>query len=182
MQSLTNGVTLLATCRESLLWLQTNCVYHFILALADQAQESLGPFRPEVSLECPRECPRKGGASEGECPTGCLQGPSGPGLRGVQKVFRECPRSFLTLQGHSRDTFRTLRSPEPEVGPHRHPVGHSLGHPPFSGTLLGTLRGHFGPEGPKRLLCLVGEFPTFYSVKILFVIILAALACAFSVR
>ena len=33
-----------------------------------------------------------------------------------------------------------------------YPVGHSLGHPPFSGTLSGTFRGHFGPEGPERLL------------------------------
>ena len=38
-------------------------------------QESLGPFGPEVSPECPR----KWGVSEGKCPTGCPQGPSGPG-------------------------------------------------------------------------------------------------------
>ena len=75
-------------------------------------QESLRPFGPEVSRECP---------------SGCLWGPSGPGLRSVQKVSRECPRSvrdtFLTLRGHSRDTFWTLRSPRPE-GPQRHPEGH----------------------------------------------------------
>ena len=57
--------------------------------------------------------------------------------------------------GHSGDTlgtlFWTLRSPGPG-GPRGHPVGHSLGHPPFSGTLSGTLWGHFGPEGPERLL------------------------------
>ena len=43
-------------------------------------------------------------------------------------MSRECPRSvrdtFLTLRGHSRDTFWTLRSPAPE-GPQRHPEGHS---------------------------------------------------------
>ena len=49
------------------------------------------------------------------------------------------------LDTHSRDTFWTLRSPGPE-GPRGHPVGHSLGHPPFLGTLSGILREHFGPR------------------------------------
>ena len=44
----------------------------------------------------------------------CHRGPKGPGLRSVQKVSRECPEgvrdTFLTLWGHSRDTFWTLRS------------------------------------------------------------------------
>ena len=48
-----------------------------------------------------------------------------------------CPRSvwdtFSTLQGHSRDTFSTLRSPGP-----RHSVGLPE-TPRFSGTLRGTL-------------------------------------------
>ena len=113
-----------------------------------------GPSGPKCPRSVPESVPENGGCPR-ECPTGCPRGPSGPGLRSVQKVSRECPRSvrdtFLTLRGHSRDTFWTLRSPGPE-GPRGHPVGHSLGHPPFSGTLSGTLRGHFGPEGPERLL------------------------------
>ena len=51
----------------------------------------------------------------------------------------------------SRDTFWTLWSPGPE-GPRGHPVGHSLGHPPFSGTLSwdtpGTLRARRARETP----------------------------------
>ena len=86
-------------------------------------QESLGPFGPEVSRECP---------------SGCLWCPSGPGLRSVQKVSRECPRSvrdtFLTLRGRSRDTFWTLRSPGSE-GPQKHPEEHS--------------RDTSGPKGPR---------------------------------
>ena len=86
-------------------------------------QESLGPFGPEVSRECL---------------SGCLRGPSGPGLRSVQKVSRECPRSVKkvsrTLRGHSRVTFWTLRRPGPE-GPQRHPEGHS--------------RDTLGPKGPR---------------------------------
>ena len=69
----------------------------------DLLQESLGPFGPEVSRECR---------------SGCFWGPSSPGLRSVQKVSRECPRSvqetILTLRGHSRDTFGTLRGPGPK--------------------------------------------------------------------
>ena len=77
-----------------------------------------------------------------ECPSGCLWGPSGPGLRSVQIVSRECPQSVKkvsrTLRGHSRDTFWTLRSPKgPRDTPRDTP---------------GTLSGHFGPEGPERLL------------------------------
>ena len=34
----------------------------------------------------------------------------------------------------------------------------TIGTPPFPTRLLGTLLGHFGPEGPERLLWLVGEF------------------------
>ena len=66
-------------------------------------------------------------------------------------MLKEAPDIF-----RPRDTFWTLRSPEPGARkaletPRR--VGHSLGHPPFSGILFGTLfralRGHFGPEGPR---------------------------------
>ena len=79
----------------------------------DLLQESLGPFGPEVSRECP---------------SGCLWGPSGPGLQSVQKVSGECPWSvgntFLTLRGHSRETFLDTPDFGPE-GPQRHPEGHS---------------------------------------------------------
>ena len=103
-------------------------------------QESLGPFGPEMSPECPRvsECPRKWGVSEGVS-DGVSPGPFGP--RSVQKVSRECPRSVKkvsrTHRGHSGDTLKNFghsgaRGPK---GPGGHPVGHSLGHPPFSGTL-----------------------------------------------
>ena len=74
--------------------------------LADQAQESLGPFGPEVARSVPESVPENGGCPR-ECPTGCLRGPSGPGLQTVQKVSRECPRSvrdtLLRLQGHFLD-------------------------------------------------------------------------------
>ena len=56
-------------------------------------QESLGPFGPEVSQECP---------------SGCLWGPSGPGLWSVQKVSRECPWSVKRCPGHSGDTLGAL--------------------------------------------------------------------------
>ena len=100
-----------------------------------------GPFGPEVSRERP---------------SGCLWGPSGPGLWSVQKVSRESPRSVKKVSGHSgdtlgtlfghsgargpkgprdtpRDTPGTLQSPRPE-GPQRHPEGHS--------------RDTSGPKGP----------------------------------
>ena len=73
-----------------------------------------------------------------ECPSGCLRRRSGPGLRSVQRVSKECPQSvrdtFLTLRGRSRDTLWTLRSPGPERR-RRHPEGHS--------------RDTSGPKGPR---------------------------------
>ena len=102
-----------------------------------------GPKRPR-----PRECPRKWEVFEGVS-DGVSPGPSGPALRSAQKVSRECPRSgkkvdtLGTLSGHFLDT------PEPGA---EHPVGHSLGHPPFSGATLGdtpgTLRGRRAREAP----------------------------------
>ena len=93
------------------------CFASLICDPAGLLQESLGP---EVSPECPRECPRKWGVSEGVS-DGVSLGPFGPGLRSVQKVSRECPRSvrdtFLTLRGHSRDTFWTLRRTLPRRPP-----------------------------------------------------------------
>ena len=86
-------------------------------------QESLGPFGPEVSRECP---------------SGCLWGPSGPGLRSGQKVSPECPRSVKKVSGDSGDTLETLWGhflDTPEPGARRAPE-----------TPRGTLPGHFGPR------------------------------------
>ena len=97
-------------------------------------------LKPPIGLQHPRPATgvsqalraRSVSGVSRECPSGCLWGPSGPGLRSVQKVSRECPRSVKkvsrTLREHSRDTFWTLRSPEPE-GPQRHPEGHSRDTP-----------------------------------------------------
>ena len=105
-------------------------------------QESLGPFGPEVSQECP--CPRKRG-----CPRGCLRRTQ-KCPKSVPRVFSEYQKDVRTLRGHS-----WLDTPEPGGDPveglRRHPVGHSFEHC-FRGTRSGTLSGHFGPEGPKRLL------------------------------
>ena len=70
---------------------------------------------------------------------------------------------------HSRDTFWTLWSRGPK-GPGNTPSDTRPQTPPFSGTPSatlpqttlfqghpsGTLPGHFGPEGPERLLCQIG--------------------------
>ena len=74
------------------------------------------------------ECPRKQGSPR-ECPTRCLQSPSGT-VRSVQKVSRVCLQCV-------QDTSLTLRRPQ-RVPRHLlgHPlVGHSLGHPNFQDTL-----------------------------------------------
>ena len=93
-------------------------------------QESLGPFGPEVSRECPS------GVS-----LGVSLGPFGPRApecpKSVPRVSPECPGHLFdtpgTLSGHFLDT--------PEPGARRAPE-----------TPRGTLPGHFGPEGPERLL------------------------------
>ena len=107
----------------------------FSLAIPPACYRSLsGPS----GTKCPRECPRKWGVSgpwAPECP------------KSVPRVSPECRDTFLTLWGHFLDT--------PEPGAQRAsgtPRRTLLGHAPFSGTLSGTLRGHFGPEGPERLL------------------------------
>ena len=66
-------------------------------------QESLGPFGHKVFRECPSKC-----FWALECP------------KSVPRVSPECPDTFLTLRGHSRDTFWMLRSPGPE-GPQNTP-------------------------------------------------------------
>ena len=87
---------------------------HYSLRIPpDLLQESLGPFGPEVSRECPRRCPRKWGCQR-ECPKGCPRPRAPECPKSVPRVSPECP-------GHLFDT-------------------------------PGTLSGHFGPEGPKRLL------------------------------
>ena len=85
-------------------------------------QESLGPFGPEVSPECPRECPRKWGVSEGVS-DGVSSGPLGP--RAPECPSKKCPQSVPGVSKRCPDT---------------------------PGTHSGTLQGHFGPEGPERLL------------------------------
>ena len=77
-----------------------------------------------------------------------IRGLSGSGLRSVHKVSRECPRSvrdtFLTLRGHSRNSFWTPRSAGPKG-----PAWDTLSDTP---RLQRHSQGHFGPEGPERLL------------------------------
>ena len=87
----------------------------------------------------PRVSPKMGGVRR-SVRRGVAFGPRAPECpKSVPRVPPECQKGVRTLQGHSRDTFWTLRCSGPE-GPRGHPVGHSVGHPPFSGTLSGTLR------------------------------------------
>ena len=58
----------------------------FFCCFGQGPRESLGPFRAGVFRECP---------------SGCLWGPSGPGLRSVQKESRECPRVSKRRPEHS---------------------------------------------------------------------------------
>ena len=67
--------------------------------------------------------------------------------KSVPRVCLECREGVPDTPGHSRGTFWTLRSPQPEV-PRRHSVAHSRRHPGFQG----HPRRHFGPEGPERPL------------------------------
>ena len=107
-------------------------------------------FRPEFCPEFCSEfspnfattptCYRSLSGPSGGCLSGCLWGPSRPGLRcpkSVPRVSPECqkgvPDTPGTLSGHFLDT------PEPGAG--RAPE-----------TPRKTLPGHFGPEGPERLL------------------------------
>ena len=107
-------------------------------------QESLGPFGPEVSLECPRECPRKRGVSEG------VSDGVFPGLlQSVQKVPRECPRSgrdtFLTL----RDTLGTLFGHSRSPGARNTPSDTPSDTPRFRGHSRGHSGETSGPKGPR---------------------------------
>ena len=70
--------------------------------------------------------------------------------KSVPRVFLECQTGVPdTPEPGARRASQTPRRILPRTTPL------------FSGTLSGTLRGHFGPEGPERLPCLVGEFPSF---------------------
>ena len=99
--------------------------------------------------ECPQECPRKQEVSERVSGRGVSRALRTP----ESGVSKKCPESVPGCQKGVHDTPGTLS-------------GHFLGHsgardpkapgdtlsdtlsdpPPFSGTLLGTLQGHFGPS------------------------------------
>ena len=85
--------------------------------VAAQPHRSLSRLSgPSVSGLCLTECPRKSG-----CLTeGCTPGPSGMRSGVSTKRAQSVPDTPGTLQGHSRDTFRTLRSAGPG-GPRGHP-------------------------------------------------------------
>ena len=109
-------------------------------------QESLGPFGPEVSQECPRECAWKRGVSGGVS-DGVSPGPFGPRapecLKSVPRVSPECLGHLFdtpeTLSGHFLDTPEPGARRAPETPsrtlPRTPPVfRHTLGDTP------GTLR------------------------------------------
>ena len=102
-----------------------------------------GPLGRSLSGPSGPKCP---GSVPLGVPRVCLWGPSGPGLRSVQKVSRECPG----VSGYSRDTFWRLRSPGPE-GPQRHPEGHS--------------RHTLGRKGPKDSCSRPGGCKTKFETK-----------------
>ena len=79
-------------------------------------------------------CPGKGGHNTRKIVWQVFLEDLGP--KSVPRVSPECPGHLFDTPGHSRDTFWT------------HPVGHSLGHPRFSGTLSGTLRARRARESP----------------------------------
>ena len=122
-------------------------------------QESSGSLGPEVSQDCPRDCPPKTGVSEG------ASHEASPVERNSNTIGRFCQRVVLA----NVPSFRFLGSVVPffvpsfrfsgSVVPFFIPsfrffvvLGHSFGHRHFRGTLSGTLPGHFGPEGHERLL------------------------------
>ena len=75
-----------------------------------EAQESLGPFGPEVSPECPRECPRKRGVSEGVSDggvCGALRAPKTP-----RRTLPRTPPVFGDTLGDTPETLRARRARE----------------------------------------------------------------------
>ena len=99
-----------------------------------------GPSRPKCPWSVPESVPGVRGSVQ--------RGVSGALWAPGSGVFKKCPESVPGVFKKCRDTFWTLWSPGPK-GPRRSPAEHSLRRPPFSGTLSGTLRGHFGSEGPR---------------------------------
>ena len=69
--------------------------------------------------------------------------------KSVPRVSPECPDTFLTPRGHSRDTFWTLRSPGPE-GTSRHSVDTPSDTPHFK--LGRTPKGAYSSRGRSRHL------------------------------
>ena len=108
-------------------------------------------------VHVPEGVPENGGCAR-ECPKGCPRRPLAPGLRSVQKVSRECPRSVKKVTPGVWDTPRTLSGhflDTPEPGAQRAP-GTPLRTltrtpPVFGDTLgdtLGTLRARRARETP----------------------------------
>ena len=115
------------------------------------AQESLGPFGPKVSRECPQECPRKPGVS-----ARALRATNSR----VSEVSQECPGvsdTFLTLEGHSPDTIGrwTLRSPG-----HRGPAETSWGTPSDTPCVREHSRDTSGLKGSRDSCSRPGAFTT----------------------
>ena len=100
-----------------------------------------GPSGQKCPRSVPDSVPENGGCPR-QCPTGCPGGLSGPGLRSVQKVSRECPRSvrdtFLTRRD-TRDTFLDTPGVRGPTGPRASDTPHFRGH---SGDTS-------GPKGPR---------------------------------
>ena len=105
-------------------------------------QESLGPFRPEVSRECPRPrgCPR-------ECPKGCRR-PFGPPSSGVSKKCSETVP--LGVQGTPKTFGHSGVGAQRASGTCLQPSD-TPSNTPFSGAPSGTLpRDTSGPKGPRN--------------------------------
>ena len=109
-----------------------------------------GVSRALRARSVPESVPENGGCPR-ECPTGCLRGPSGPGLRSVQKVSPECPGHLFdtpgTLSGHFLDTpepgARRVPGTPRQTLPRTPPIfGDTLGDTP------GTLRARRARETP----------------------------------
>ena len=102
-----------------------------------------GPSGPKCPRSVPESVPENGGCPR-ECPPGGARGPSGPGLRSVQKVSRECPRSVKKVSRTLRDTLGTLFGHSGRrTFPRTPPIfGDTLGDTP------GTLRARRARETP----------------------------------
>ena len=77
-------------------------------------------------------------------PRGCLRGTSGPRLRGIIKVPRECLRRLIDTPGTFFFGSSGLRAGDTAQG-------QSHGHPHFQGHSLAHSPGRFGPKGLRGL-------------------------------